>query len=82
MNAAFRTRSLYVTSATYSAMKAFAESNGLDSPDAACELMLSERIAADPRLQWIQRQFVKHMDLLKKELADYDAKQQPDDPLS
>lgn len=81
MSAAYRTKSVLVTSATYSALKAFAEAHGLDCPDAAAELMLNERIATDPRLQWMQRQFLNHMDLLKKELADYDAKQQPDDPL-
>lgn len=78
---AFRTKSVMVTSSTYSALKAHAEASGLSCPDESAELMLGERIASDPRLQWLQRQFLKHMDALKKETAEYDKQQQPQEEL-
>jgi hypothetical protein len=65
-----RTRTLYVSSATYGALVVQARALNLDCADTLAEAWLAERIAAEPLLVERQKRFAKHMKALDDEMAE------------
>ena len=66
MSNVFRQRTVVISASTHEAMKAHAAVNGLSCPDESADLLLRERIDADPLLAWIGAEYGKAMTALRK----------------
>lgn len=69
--AAFRTKRVQISARNFQVLKAAAEVQGLDCPDALADLWLAERIAASSDLDWLSSEYSKRMKQLD---ADFRAR--------
>ena len=67
----FRSRTVQISASAHEALKAHAAAHGLSCPDESADLLLRERIDADPLLRRIAAEYGKVMTALRKTTQEW-----------
>jgi len=75
----FRTRSIMVSNGVYQALKALADLDNMDCPDAVADLKLGLLLSTEADLLWLVKERRKRLDALNEEYRKRISKTSQDD---